>query len=357
MNATLYIGNLDIENIARAVGIDSLMDELIDRLEAAFVEFDPTQYQVPVRQGFSYRLPQTGLLEWMPILNTGSQMLMKVVGYHPRNPELGSLPTILSNFSLYDATNGNLLAILDGTFLTALRTGAASAVASRFLAPPESSRVGVIGCGAQAVTQLHALSRVFKIGEVSFFDTDPSAQASFRDRCWGLGDSIHFSESQLTDIVADADLLCVATSIEIGQGPVFKDLETRPHLHINAVGSDFPGKTELPLALLKRSYVTPDCCEQAMKEGECQQLSKEQVGKSLPELLRAGGNRKLRESTTVFDSTGWALEDYIVSQMFLEHANRLGIGQFLPASRRFQDPKDPYEFLVSKAKARSRVLG
>ena len=139
------------------------MDELIDRLDKAFRSFDPQRTKVPVRSGFNYSLPRSGLLEWMPLLQSGEHVLMKMVGYHPHNPDLSGLPTILSDFSLYNATTGRLEAVVDGTLLTAFRTGAASAVASRFLGSPDSRVVGLIGCGAQAVTQLHAMTRVFDI--------------------------------------------------------------------------------------------------------------------------------------------------------------------------------------------------
>lgn len=348
MNRTLFLSPHDINSIAEAVGVDALMDDLIDRLQEAFIQFDSSKTQIPNRQGFSYSHPQLGLLEWMPILDVGSQMLMKLVGYHPQNPEISGLPTILSTFSLYDATTGQLLAIVDGTLLTALRTGATSAVASRLMAKPESSSLGIVGCGAQAITQLHAMSRVFDVKLVRFYDKDNETCKSFSQRCSFLDHSIDFIESPLEQVVEDVDVLCVATSIDVGAGPVFKEITTRPHLHVNAVGSDFPGKIELPIKLLNRSYVSPDCYEQAIKEGECQQLPIAQIGKTLPELLRNGTHTELRQSNTVFDSTGWALEDYIVMQLFLAHAHRLSIGQSLQAGSLNKDPKNPYEFLRSE---------
>ncbi len=348
MKRTLFLSPHDITSIAETVGIDTLMDELIDRLHHAFIQFDSSKTQIPSRQGFSYSHPRLGLLEWMPILDVGSQMLMKMVGYHPQNPSVSGLPTILSTFSLYDVSTGELLAIVDGTLLTALRTGAASAVASRLMAKPESSSIGIVGCGAQAITQLHAMSRIFDVGLVRFYDIDNKTCKSFRRRCLFLDPSIDFIESPLEQIVEEVDIVCVATSIDVGAGPVFKEITTRPHLHINAVGSDFPGKIELPIELLNRSYVSPDCYEQAIKEGECQQLPITQIGKTLSQLLQDGTQTTLRPSNTVFDSTGWALEDYIATQLFLAHAHRLSIGQSLHSGSWNKDPKNPYEFLHSE---------
>ena len=358
MNRALFLSPHDITSIAEAVGIDTLMDDLVDRLHHAFIQFDSSKTQIPNRQGFSYSHPRLGLLEWMPILDVGSQMLMKMVGYHPQNPNFSGLPTILSTFSLYDVTTGQLLAIVDGTLLTSLRTGAASAVASRLMAKPESSSIGIVGCGAQAITQLHAMSRMFDVKLVRFYDIDNETCKSFRGRCPFLDPSIDFIESPLEQIVEEVDIACIATSIDVGAGPVFKEITTRPHLHINAVGSDFPGKIELPIELLNRSYVSPDCYEQAIKEGECQQLPITQIGKTLPELLRVETNTALKLSNTVFDSTGWALEDYVVTQLFLAHAHRLDIGQSLQTGSLNIDPKSPYEFLHSEVlKASHRHTG
>ena len=350
MNKITFLSQSDITSIVQVTGIDALMDELIDRLHQAFIDYDPVQTLIPVRDGFSYLEPHPGLLEWMPLLNSGSQMLMKLVGYHPQNPDLNKLPTILSNFSVYSATTGQLESILDGTFLTALRTGAASAVASRLLGNPESSVVGIVGCGAQSITQLHGLSRVFDLKRVLFYDVDAATRASFRERCNFLGDEVQFIDSSLRETVSEVDLLCVATSIDIGGGPVFEDMETMPHLHINAVGSDFPGKTELPLELLSRSFISPDSRAQAIEEGECQQIDPNLIGGELHELLRSGPEAVLQNAVTIFDSTGWSLEDYTVTKLILELAEQLGIGQQLESEDATSDPKNPYSDLnIQKA--------
>ena len=198
---------------------------------------------------------------------------------------------------------------------------------------------------AQAITQLHALSRVFDVKKVLFYDVDASTRASFRNRCSFLGNEVKFIDAMLEETVSEVDLLCVATSIDIGGGPVFEDIATLPHLHINAVGSDFPGKTELPRELVARSFVSPDCRAQAIKEGECQQIDPNLIGGELHELLRSGPDAKLQNALTIFDSTGWSLEDYTVTQVILELADQLGIGQKLDSEDATSDPKNPYSDL------------
>jgi ornithine cyclodeaminase/alanine dehydrogenase-like protein (mu-crystallin family) len=324
------------------------MDDSIDRLAAACTEFDHEGFTVPSRGGFSYAKPVTGLIEWMPVLQHGKSVTVKMVTYHPTNPQKQRLPTILSSVLVFDTETGHLTGIVDGTFLTALRTGAASAVASRVLAQPTSSTLGLIGCGAQAVTQLHALARVFPIRKVLLHDVDPAAVRSFTRRVRYLYlDNISFAEASVEDIVSESDIVCTCTSVEVGSGAVFPDLNSKPHLHVNAVGSDFPGKTELPRSLLKRSLVCPDFREQAVAEGECQQLLDSEIGPDLVELTSAAEDyAPYRDCPTVFDSTGWALEDHVVADMLLRHAAKLGVGSNVVLESVSADPKDPYGFAL-----------
>ena len=312
----MVLSSSDVQQIVVRVGLDSLMDELILCLQTAIAGYSDTLSDIPARSGFNYTHPVTGLIEWMPIHDLSSHhVYVKVVGYHPQNPSTQSLPTIVSTISGYHTHTGHLFGLIDGILPTSLRTGAASAVASRALAHPASKTLGLIGCGAQAVTQLHAISRVFDIEEVLYYDVDVNTALSFRERCEPMmGEAkLKFSRSTIEDLVPMADVLCTATSIEVGQGPLFENLPTKAHLHINAVGSDFPGKIEVPLDLLMKGFVCPDFRDQAIIEGECQQLPIESIGSSLTEVLdRPQQFDTYQEKVTVFDSTGWALEDQVV---------------------------------------------
>jgi L-lysine cyclodeaminase len=336
----------DMGHIVHHVGLNELMDVLISRLTAAVQAFDPEQTSIPVRSGFHYEQPHTGLVEWMPLLNRGDQVMIKVVGYHPANPQAYGLPTIVSTISTYDTTTGHLSGLMDGVLLTALRTGATSALASKFLAHPESAALGLIGCGAQAVTQLHALSRIFRLEKVLIHDTDPRALLSFADRCAALDLAVDFIPAPIQDILVDSDILCTATSVAVGAGPLFSHLDTNPRLHINAVGSDFPGKVELPRDLLEMSLVCPDFRAQAVVEGECQQLKPENIGPDIIEVVQNPEKYAYAQhQRSVFDSTGWALEDLVAMELFLEYATELGLGQEIEIEKMQEDAKNPYHFL------------
>lgn len=341
---TTIVARDHIARIVDAVGLDLLMDEMIAHLTVAIEDFDATRTHVRTRDGFHYREPDVGLLEWMPVMHTAQSTTIKVVGYHPSNPTKRSLPTILSTISVFDTATGHMTGLADGTFLTALRTGAASAIASRVLARPSSSVIGLLGCGAQSVTQLHALLRTFPIEQVLVADADDHNVDTFAARAAEiLPPSVEVKPAPVELMLETSDIVCTSTSIGIGEGPLFADLETRPWLHINAVGSDFPGKVELPVALLRRSLVVPDVPEQAIKEGECQQLAADEIGPPLADVV-ADPERfyPAREQLTVFDSTGWALGDQVAMQLLLSHAARLKVGIEMNLEDIGEDPLDPY---------------
>jgi ornithine cyclodeaminase/alanine dehydrogenase-like protein (mu-crystallin family) len=284
----------------------------------------------------------------MPIYKTGEEVVIKVVGYHPNNPEKFKLPTILSTISSYDTKTGHLKGLVDGVLLTALRTGAASAMATKYLAHPKSSVLGLIGCGAQSITQLHAISRLFPITKVLIYDTDLEAVKSFENRSSLLGLDVEVSQKEIEDILKESDIICTATSIEVGEGPLFETYTSKPHLHINALGSDFPGKIELPVSLLKNSFVCPDFNEQAKIEGECQQLSDDEIGSDLYSVIQNFDDYKhLKNELTVFDSTGWALEDQVVMDLFLDLAKEFNIGTEVSLENISDDVKNPYHFLYN----------
>ena len=345
---SLVLGSRDVEIIIKRFGLNELMDELIARLDRAIKSYNHEKVIIPVRSGFCYDQPQSGLIEWMPLMNSGDKVMIKVVGYHPTNPMIENLPTIISTIYAYDTSTGHLIGTVDGVLLTALRTGAASALASKYMANSQSSTLGLLGCGAQAITQLHALSRIFKLKEVIFYDSSEQAMMSFEERAQVLGLDMTFVPATVDLVVRKSDILVTATTIEVGDGPLFKEIDTKSHLHVNAVGSDFPGKFELPPELLKQSYVCPDFPEQAVLEGECQQLEASDIGSGWVDVIQ---NLKdfahLKSTRTVFDSTGWPLEDFVALELFLEYGEELGLGEKISIEHLSEDVKNPYQFLQS----------
>lgn len=339
---TTIITRHHVAKIVQEKGFDQFMDRMIDRLGAAFAA--PEGHGVtPVRDGFLRGPGDTAILEWMPHHQPDDSITIKTVGYTPTNPTTHRLPTIIGTMTRYDDVTGRLLAVCDGILPTAIRTGAASAIASRLLARPDSRVLGLVGAGAQAVTQAHALSRVFPLERILVHDIEPAHEASFAERAEFLG--IDVEVASVADIEAAADILCTVTSVGVGDGPVLLGERLRPHVHINAIGADLIGKFEVPKAVLKSAFVTPDHRGQALREGECQQLTDADLGPDLmtlcarPELAEAE-----RERVTVFDSTGFALEDHVALDVLLELAAEAGLGDQVQLEHLPEDALNPYDF-------------
>ncbi|MDJ0769336.1 MAG: ornithine cyclodeaminase family protein [Ilumatobacter sp.] len=342
MAVTRILDTAALRAIVDEVGLDSLMDEMIERLRTGFRRFDPEQVTAIDRTGFWYEKPALGLVEWMPTMEAGGRVSIKTVGYHPTNPTQRGLPSVMATTSLHDTTTGRLVSLTDATFLTALRTGAASGVATDLLAPIDATVLGVVGAGAQAITQVHAVSRVRPIERVVVYDADPEIAATFVARL-PLDVAVVTADAEgLDHLVENVEILCTCTSVEPHAGPVFVDRPHIPGLHINAVGADFPGKTEVPTSMMVQAFVVPDSARQCLAEGEAQVLRPDQLGPELWELV-AAGDASHRQELTVFDSTGWALEDLIAAELALDHADRLGVGVDAELQAVPVDPYDPYE--------------
>jgi ornithine cyclodeaminase/alanine dehydrogenase-like protein (mu-crystallin family) len=343
---TLVVTRHDLRRIVRAVGLNTLMDHTIENLHAALAVRDESATTIKPRDGFHLAGQEPGVFEWMPIMKGDQRITLKVVSYRPGNPVRFGMPTIVATNSVYEASTGHLLAMLDGVFATALRTGAASAIASRILAMPDSRTVGIIGCGAQAVTQLHALTRAFEVERALVFDVRPANAASYAARVSFL--EVDVQVATIAEIEEQADIICTATSVDAGRGPVLAGTGVRDWVHVNAVGSDLPGKTELPLHFLQRSLVCPDFPAQALVEGECQQLGPDDIGPSLAELVQNEDRyRDWRQRATVFDSTGFALEDQIVTEVILQCAHEVGVGTRISLENVMGPPMDPYAYVLS----------
>ncbi|MEU5465648.1 ornithine cyclodeaminase family protein [Streptomyces althioticus] len=348
---TWILDRRDVAAVTALVGRDALMERVVERLTEGFADIGRGRRELsPLRGGFTRSEPVPGILEWMPHRDAGDSITIKTVAYSPGNPARFSLPTIIGTVARYDDTTGALTALMDGVLLTAVRTGAASAVASRLLARPDSRVLGLIGAGAQAVTQAHALSLAFPLQQVLVWDTDPAHLESFARRAAFTGVPVQAADP--ARIAADADIICTATSVAAGAGPVLPDTGHREHLHINAVGADLVGKTELPPAWLRRAFIVADHPEQARREGESQQLRPAQPVTALAALAADPQRaRERREGLTVFDSTGFALEDALAMEVFLEAAAEHGLGRRMSIEHHPADALDPYALQQAPATA------
>lgn len=342
-----FLAEGDIAAIIAAIGADRIMDRLISGMTSGFEAMARERVYHISRRGFA---EGRNLVEWMPVSLPEQGVVVKLVSYCPDNPLLNGRPTIDALIAEADPQSGAFRTLAEGRLLTAMRTGAASAVATALMAPADSTTLGLIGCGAQAVTQAHALSRILPLRRVLAFDRDAQVLASLPARLGFLGLSVQTATPEA--IVQLADVICTATSNEVGAPPVVSAGPIRANAHINAIGSDFPGKIELSAEVVRSAFVAADLIEQAAVEGECQHFTSQELSQgrvvALADIVTGGAaHPDLRSRLTVFDSTGIAMEDAIALQIFREYAEALGRGREIgSAASRGDDPHDPYAFLI-----------
>jgi len=258
----------------------------------------------------------------MPAYIDGSAGL-KWVCVYPNNRGQ-NLPTVMATIILCDPSTGCPLAIMDGTHITSMRTGAAGGVAVKYLARKDSSVIGMIGAGMQAKTQLLAISEVLaKIEEVKVFDVQKDASLEYAKE---MGSKLNINIRQVESIVeaTEADIVVTTTP---SRRPVVRKEYIRPGTHINAIGADAKGKQELEAELLKDAKIIIDDIAQASHSGEINVplseglIKVEDVHGTLGEIvanLKRG--RENDEEITVFDSTGLAIQDIICAKLLYEKA-------------------------------------
>jgi ornithine cyclodeaminase/alanine dehydrogenase len=227
-----------------------------------------------------------------------------------------------------DPRTGLPLAIMDATGLTALRTGAAAAVATRHLARKDATVLGVIGCGAQAESLVRAHGIVMSLEEVRLHDRQPGAAtrlaACLPDlacRVCALGEA------------AAADVVCTLTP---SRQPIVEGKLLSPGAHINAMGADAPGKRELDDAVLGLARIFVDDREQASESGEINvplhagTLDRGRIAGTLGEVVAGSIAGRVADEITIFDSTGLAIQDLAVARIVYERARARGIGLEVP---------------------------
>lgn len=246
---------------------------------------------------------------------------MKWVNVHPQNPSLG-LPSIMAILIYSDPETGYPLAIMDATEITAYRTGAAAAVASRYLARRDSHTIGIIGAGFQAHTQILAHAEMFSPISINVFDVSKAAV----DRLMQSLSQLSIRNCSIQEAVA-SDIVCTLTP---SRRPIIKKEWIAAGTHINAVGADAPGKQELDPSILKEAIVVVDNLKQASTSGEINVpiqkgiYSIREVYGTLAELVvDKKRGRTDNRVITVFDSTGIAVEDIAVAKLLFEKAQQV----------------------------------
>jgi alanine dehydrogenase len=320
---TLILGRQDVEDLLT-------MDMTMEAVEAAFVEHGKGTTLVPDRIGMFFD-EYHGVIGVMPGYMEGAGAAgVKIICHHEENPKKHNLPASAGLVVYHDPTTGMPLAIMDCAYITKMRTGAATGVSAKYMARADAQVVGIAGAGAQASSQIAAISQVRDLRRVKAFDIDSDATARLLEEIEDLG-----LETEAVDSPQEA---CVGVDILVtctpARSPFIRGEWIEEGMHIAGVGADMPHKSELSPEVYGRAdkWVT-DLINQALITGEISgamaggAISVESLHAKLGEI--AAGKKPGRENDkeiTIYKSTGMAIQDVAVAQSVYELARRKGVG-------------------------------
>ena len=279
-----------------------------------------------------------GVIELMPVADA-SRYAFKYVNGHPRNPALG-LYTVMAFGVLADVATGYPLLLAELTLTTALRTAATSAMAARALARKNARSMALIGNGAQSEFQAIAFHTMMDIGELRVYDIDARATDKLVRNLRDFPKLTVIRAASVADAVRGADIVTTITAAKSCVAVITPEM-IEPGMHLNAVGGDCPGKTELHADVLRGARVFVEYEPQTRVEGDIQQLSADHPVTELWRVLV--GDVLGRESDTqitVFDSVGFALEDFSALRYVHALALELDVGVDVALVPDADDPKD-----------------
>jgi len=316
---------LSADDVAQCLDMPSAIDAMRD----AFKQLSAGEAQAPLRVNMPVP-DHKGTALFMPVyLPSTARIGLKVVNVYPENPGNG-LPMIDALVMVMDARTGRPQAVIDGEHLTALRTGAASGLATDLLARRNASSAFIFGAGVQGRTQLEAVCAVRPITQAWVYDASPDRAEAFVQAMNGrFGCKVEAAPG--ADAVAQADVICTATS---AMSPVFTDADLKPGVHINGIGSYTPQMCEVPPKTVQRALVVVDQREACLAEaGDLRQpldaglIEPEHIHAELGEIVsEQKKGREHADQITFFKSVGNAVQDLAVASLVLGEAEQRGLG-------------------------------
>jgi len=319
---TRVLGQADI---ARTM----VLPDYIEAVERAFERLDAGQMKVPevvhiAAPDGAFHIKSAGFI------GDPGYVAVKVNGNFPGNPRSNGLPTIQGAIVLCDGRNGALLAVIDSTEVTAMRTGAATAVAAKYLATRRPSIATVIGCGIQGRIQLLALHEVLPLTRVYAFDLDQSTREAFAGRLHRETGLDVIAVGDFASATLESQVIVTCTS---SRAAFLRRDDVAPGTFIAAVGADNDDKQELHVELMARSRVVVDLVDQCAAIGELHHaleagaMTRADVVAELAEIV-AGSKRPVfdPDDIIVFDSTGSAIQDVAAAGIIYERATASNIG-------------------------------
>ncbi|MGB9977576.1 ornithine cyclodeaminase family protein [Thermovenabulum sp.] len=311
------------------------MNEAIEAVKIAYITLAQGNCVVPLRTNITAK-KYNGQILFMPSYVEGVDFAgVKIVSVYPENINKG-LPSVPATMILVDGSTGIVNAIMDGTYLTRMRTGAASGVATEILARKDAKKALLFGTGGQAQTQLWALLCVRKLEEVYVFDIDFNRAKQFAEK---MNDTFNDYGAKITavenseDVLPEVDIITTATT---SKKPVFNGNLIKKGVHINGIGAYTPEMQEIPEeAVLKADKIYVDSLEACMAEAgdliipiNKGVINKEKITGEIGKLLTGELPGRTSESEiTMFKSVGLAVQDVVTAAKIYEKALELGLGK------------------------------
>jgi ornithine cyclodeaminase len=343
LNIVPFVSVDHMMKLVLRVGVETFLKELAAYIEEDFRRWD--RFDKTPRIASHSR---DGVIELMPT-SDGSLYGFKYVNGHPKNMREGR-QTVTAFGVLSDVGNGYPMLLTEMTILTALRTAATSALAARYLAPADARCMAVIGNGAQSEFQAMAFKALLGVDRLRLYDIDPAATEKCMRNLDGLGFSITACRSP-EEAVEGAQIITTATA-DKQYATILTDNMVGPGVHINAVGGDCPGKTELHPDILLRSDIFVEYTPQTRIEGEIQQLPADHPVTEFWEVVagKVPGRRDHRQ-ITLFDSVGFAVEDFSALRYIRDKLPGTGLYEELDLLADPDEPRDLFGMLLRCEKA------
>ena len=347
--STLFLSPQDVAAIVRRTGLKATLQGMATYLQQDFLRWNSFD-KSPRLAAHS----PDGVIELMPIADTKT-FTFKYVNGHPKNTARG-LPTVMAFGVLADVASGYPLLVSELTLTTALRTAATSALAARTLARPNSRFMALVGNGAQSEFQAMAFHHLVGINEIRLFDVDAQATAKLVRNLQNNPDAASLRLVPCTSVaeaVRGADIVTTVTADKTNATIITPDL-LEPGMHVNGVGGDCPGKTELHADVLRAAKVFVEYEPQTRIEGDLQQMDASFAVTVLWQVLSGQAvGRENADQITLFDSVGFALEDFSALRFVHDQAQALRLGADVALIPALDDPKDLYQLVRPTAELRT----
>lgn len=327
----------DIKELIQKIGYEDFFSKLIETLEEDYRNWDDFDKSPRVANHVD-----GGVIELMPISND-KMYSFKYVNGHPKNPDQNKC-TVMATGQLSKTSTGEPLMFSEMTLLTAFRTAATSAMMAKHMAKKDSKVLALIGTGSQSEFQYLAYSFIFDLEEVRYYDIDPKAMEKFAKNMASFGIKLTACVDS-RGAVSGADLITTCTADKNYQTVLTKDMINKD-VFINGLGGDCPGKTEIEKELVESSTVVVEFLPQSKIEGEIQQLDSSFTCTEFHEIVKGEEEVNVKtHGTVLYDSVGFALEDYSVLRLIYSLAKKNNIGKDMSLVPNLTDVKNLFSLL------------